>query len=60
LARLLFNDWWVLIVTVDDEVLVLIINSWRVLLVKVDEAVLVLICLAVGVRLFFLCDMLRR
>ena len=43
---------------VDEEVLVLM-DGWCALVVRFDEAVLGLISLAVRVRLFFLCDMLR-
>jgi hypothetical protein len=46
-------------VRIDEEVLVLNMNGWYALVVRFDEAVLVLISLAVRVKLFFLCDMLR-
>jgi hypothetical protein len=46
-----------LIVRIDEEVLVL--NGWCALGARFDDAVLGLISLAVRVRLFFLCDMLR-
>ena len=48
-----------MIVRVDEEVLVLMMNGWCALVVRFDEAVLVLTSLAITVRLFFFCNMLR-
>jgi hypothetical protein len=48
-----------MIVRIDEEVLVPMMNGECALVVRFDEAVHVLISQAVGVRLFFLCDMPR-